>query len=278
MPKIPTALMTAALLGALGFTPSCHAEEVGEKEKTIVPSGYKLVWSDEFSGSGLPDPKKWTYDTRGNKEFWWHNERQYYSAGRPENARVEDGHLTIEVRKETLPDAKDWIGQEYSSARLRTAGRAAWQYGFFDVRAKLACGRGAWPAIWLLSETGQWPRDGEIDIMEQVGHEPGKIHATLHSSTKETMEGHANIPNTCGAYHNYQLDWRKDGMTFFVDGNPIYTVQKGDRSYDSWPFDHRFYLILNVTVGGAWGAQKGIDPEAFPSQMNVDYVRVYQAK
>ena len=273
-----TAFICASLLVAFGLTTSCQARDIDAKDKIAVPSGYKLVWSDEFSGSGLPDPKKWGYDTRGNKYFWWHNERQYYSSGRLENARVEDGHLTIEVRKEALPDAKDWIGQEYSSARLRTAGRAAWQYGFFDVRAKLACGRGAWPAVWLLSETGQWPRDGEIDIMEQVGHEPGKIQSTLHSSTKELMAGTTTIRDTCGTYHNYQLDWRKDGMTFMVDGNAIYVIKKGDRGYDSWPFDHKFYLILNVAVGGAWGGLKGIDSNAFPSQMDIDYVRVYQVE
>jgi beta-glucanase (GH16 family) len=278
MSNFRTAFFSASSLALLSLTTACHAKQSVAEPKTAVPSGYTLVWSDEFSNSGLPDSKKWNYDTRGNKDFWWHNERQYYSTGRAENARVENGHLIIEARKEALSEARDWMGQEYSSARLITARKAAWQYGFFDVRAKLACGRGAWPAIWLLSDGGQWPQDGEIDIMEQVGHEPGKIHSTLHSSTKETMEGHADIQNTCGEYHNYQLDWRKDGMTFMVDGQPIYVVDKRDRGYESWPFDHKFYLILNVTVGGAWGAQKGIDPDAFPSQMDVDYVRVYQLK
>jgi beta-glucanase (GH16 family) len=278
MSNFRTAFLSASFLALLSLTTACHAKQSVAEPKTAAPSGYALVWSDEFSGSGLPDPKKWSYDTRGNKYLWWHNERQYYSTGRPENARVEGGHLNIEVRKEALAESKDWMGQEFSSVRLTTARKAAWQYGFFDVRAKLACGRGVWPAIWLLSDTGQWPQDGEIDIMEQVGHEPGKIHSTLHSSTKELMNGVENVADTCGSYHNYQLDWRKDSMAFMVDGRPIYTVKKGDRGYDSWPFDHKFYLLLNVAVGGAWGAQKGIDVDAFPSQMDVDYVRVYQSK
>jgi beta-glucanase (GH16 family) len=278
MARFPAYLLSVGALALLQFTASCQAGGAESQGQSAIPSNYKLAWSDEFSIPGHPDPNKWGYDTQGNSQFWWHNERQYYSEDRLENSRIEDGHLVIEVRKEALPQAKGWVGQEYTSARLVTAGHRSWRYGFFDVRAKLACGTGAWPAIWLLSDTGRWPRDGEIDIMEQVGHEPGIIHSTLHTSSPEDMSGRAAIPDTCGAFHNYQLDWRKDEMTFLVDGHEIYQIKKGDRNYNSWPFDHSFYLLLNVAVGGAWGAQKGIDPNAFPSQMDVDYVRVYQSR
>jgi beta-glucanase (GH16 family) len=260
----------------LGFTVSCQAGGDQTNSKSNIPAGYILVWADEFDTPGLPDTKKWVFDTHANSKLWWHNERQFYTENRTENARVEGGHLIIEVRKETLPSVKGWVGQEYTSAKLLTKGRQSWTYGFFDVRAKLACGRGVWPAIWMMSDSGIWPRDGEIDIMEQVGHEPGRIHATLHTSSSEPMNGISMVSDTCGSYHNYQMDWRRESMTFFIDGHEIYHIEKGSRKYDSWPFDHKFHMILNVAVGGAWGAQKGIDPSAFPTEMDVEYVRVYQ--
>lgn len=267
--------LTLGLVGCTGAS--------GQPASTRVPDGYKLVWSDEFDGQGLPNSKKWQFDTRANKALWWHNERQYYARGRTENTRLENGSLIVEVRKEALSNEGDWAGQEYSSARLITEGHASWKYGYFDIRAKLPCGRGVWPAFWLLSDGGSWPKDGEIDIMEHVGHEPNKVHSTLH--TYDTEHGGPKLSeatyaaDVCGQFHNYQMDWRADTISFFVDDRLVYTAQKPKNgSYDSWPFDHRFYLLINVAVGGAWGNAQGIDPQAFPTRMEVDYVRVYQAK
>lgn len=245
-----------------------------------APAGYHLVWSDEFDSGTRPDPAKWGYDTRANKLRWWHDEAQYYSASRPENARIENGHLTIEARREDSYAMPDSDGQAYTSARLLTEGKAQWTYGFFEVRAKLPCGRGQWPAIWL-NGTGQWPKTGEIDIMEAVGHMPTTIYGTVHSPYTESGQAHqggeAQIPDQCITFHNYQTEWTAEQITFLIDDKPFYTVKKPEHATpDNWPFDHPEYLILNIAIGGGWGGQQGIDDTAFPQQMQVDYVRVYQ--
>ena len=131
--------------------------------------GWTLVWNDEFDVNGLPDASKWGYDTERNQLGWYNNEKQYYSANRLANASVQNGMLTITARKESLTGAADYGGQSYTSARLITRGKASWTYGFSEVRAKLPCSLGTWPAIWMLGTKGSWPDDGEIDIMEQRG-------------------------------------------------------------------------------------------------------------
>ena len=133
------------------------------------PVDFELVWSEEFSVDGLPDEANWKYDKWRNKEGWWNQEKQYYAGPREKNARVENGHLIIEVHNEPTPVEQfpDTGGQDYTSARLITADRAAWQYGYFEIRAKLPCGRGLWPAIWTLPQDRiKWPLDGEIDIAQ----------------------------------------------------------------------------------------------------------------
>ena len=245
-----------------------------------VPAGYHLVWSDEFDSGTGPDPAKWSYDTSRNKAGWWNNEAEYYSAQRAENARVVDGKLIIEDRKDDLSMMDDYGGQHYSSARLVTQGKAQWTYGFFDIRAKLPCGNGQWPAIWLLGG-GQWPNTGEIDIMEAVGHEPTTIYGTLHAVDAEKNHDHlgdkTDVPDQCTAFHNYQAEWTDKGITFLVDGKAYYHANRpAGANADAWPFTVPEYMILNIAVGGAWGGQQGIDDTAFPQQMQVDYVRVYQ--
>lgn len=245
-----------------------------------APTGYHLVWSDEFDSGTGPDPAKWSYDTNRNKDGWYNNEAQYYSANRAENARIVDGHLVIEARKDDLNMLADYGGQHYSSARLVTQGKAEWTYGFFDVRAKLPCGKGQWPAIWLLG-TGPWPSTGEIDIMEAVGHEPTTIYGTTHSVDSVKNNGHfgdkTEVADQCTAFHNYQLDWTETGITFLIDGKAFYHRDRpAGTNTDTWPFVTPEYMILNIAVGGNWGGQQGIDDSVFPQQMQVDYVRVYQ--
>ena len=148
-----------------------HAGRDGSQEPAWRP-----VWSDEFDTPGLPDPAKWSYDVGGHG--WGNRELQFYTEGRRENARVEDGRLIIEARRE------DWEGRPYTSARLNS--KASWTYGRIDVRAKLPRGRGTWPAIWMLPVRGEygkggWPDNGEVDIMEHVGFDPGVVHGTIHS-------------------------------------------------------------------------------------------------
>ena len=151
-----------------------------------IPNGFRVVWADEFDTAGLPDTSKWSYDIDRNSAGWYNNELQYYANARLENSRVEGGSLVITARREDLSTAglPDWGGQRYSSARLITRDKAAWTYGFIEIRAKLPCGLGTWPAIWMLSSPPQtrWPDDGEIDIMEHVGFDPGVVHGDRKST------------------------------------------------------------------------------------------------
>ena len=250
-----------------------------------IPSDWALVWSDEFDQDGLPDAAKWDYDSFRNKEGWYNGEAQYYSRARPENSRVESGHLVIETRREEMSGEPDWGGQAYSSARLVTRGKASWTYGALEVRAKLPCGRGTWPAIWMLPEkTGaQWPLDGEVDIMEHVGYDEGVVHATIHTEaynhTKNTqVSARTRIADLCQVFHRYQLVWTADSVTIGVDDRNYFRFfndDSGDKT--RWPFSQPQYLILNTAVGGSWGGAQGIDDRVFPVRMEVDYVRLWQA-
>lgn len=239
-------------------------------------------WSDEFDGSTI-DRRKWSFDVERNKLGWYNNEKQYYADARPENARIEDGHLVMEARREALSSTRypDWGGQSYTSAKL--VARAAHRYGFYEVSARLPCGRGMWPAIWMLPDGGRWPDQGEIDVMEMVGHEPGTVHATLHTRLFNHVRGtqrgaQVEVPSACTAFHRYQLDWRAGTITIGIDDRAYLRVrddQPGGRG--AWPFDTPFRLILNLAVGGDWGGAQGIDDTTLPQRMEVDYVRIWTA-
>jgi beta-glucanase (GH16 family) len=246
-----------------------------------LPAGWKLAWADEFAVDGLPDAGKWDYDTSANRGGWYNHELQYYARARLDNARVSDGRLVLTARKEKLATQGDYGGQAYSSARLYTRGIAQWKYGFIEVRAKLPCGRGTWPAIWMLgTEGGAWPAMGEIDIMEHVGRKQGEVLGTIHTSAYNhaihTQKGEAiMVPDACGAFHNYQLTWTADAIRIGVDNKNYFEfANPGDGDKRKWPFDSPQYLILNVAVGGDLGGP--VDDAIFPVQMEVDYVRVYQ--
>ena len=241
---------------------------------------WKLIWSDEFTYTGLPDSTKWTAETGGHG--WGNNELQYYTAGRKENARVENGLLTIEARKE------NWEGMKYTSVRLITKNKGdpiaiGWQYGKIEVKAKLPKGLGTWPAIWMLGSTTplKWPDDGEIDIMEHVGFNHGFIHASIHSKkfnhTIGTQKTDTIEVKDCSEnFHLYSLEWNKDSVKVAVDGNFYFNFENEHSGYDAWPFDNKMFLLLNIAVGGNWGGQKGVDENIWPQQMEIDYVRVYQ--
>ncbi len=249
------------------------------------PPGARLVWHDEFDGTKL-DTRKWQYDTARNKQGWFNGELEYYSADRPLNLRVSGGFLTIEARHEKL-DPKlfpDWGGQEYTSAKIFSKG-PGWTYGFYEIRAKLPCARGTWPAIWMLPvEMKKWPDDGEIDIMEQVGAEPNLIYSSLHTKLFNHLlntqrSAQKLVPTSCSAFHVYQLDWRPDAITIGVDGHGILKVlNNAPGGKGAWPYFTPFKMILNLAIGGAWAAAKGIDNAAMPQRMEVDYVRVWQSK
>lgn len=246
-----------------------------------APDGYRLAWSDEFTADGAPDPTKWRYDTHANRTGWYNNERQYYAADRGENARVENGHLIIEARKERLEHPPDFGGQDYTSARMIS--REGWTYGVFEARAKLPCARGTWPAVWMLPVNAEdWPGDGEIDIMEHVGHRPGVVHGTVHTEAYNHVAGtqrggEVSVPTACEAFHIYQTRWTPEEIVFAIDGLDFYRFEndgRGDKN--TWPFDRPFELILNIAVGGDWGGAEGIDDAALPQRMEIDWVRAWQ--
>lgn len=256
-------LAQAVSLGAANYTVDAPM---------TAPSGRPTL-ADEFDG-GSVDQARWRFDTDRNAAGWPNHELQYYG---PANAHVGKGNLVIEARREKPRGARDWGGQAYTSAKL--VSRRAIGYGFTEVRAKLPCGRGMWPAIWLLPSTGQWPDEGEIDIMEMVGFDPNVIHGTLHTGLFNhrlgTQRGaQTGVPTSCTAFHRYQLDWRPHEITIGVDDHAYLRVmddQPGGAG--AWPFTRPFQLILNLAVGGDWGGQKGIDDRALPQRMTVDYVR-----
>lgn len=251
---------------------------------------WRLVWADEFEANGAPDPRKWTNEVG----FIRNAEAQYYTAARKENARVEDGKLIIEARKEKFRNERFQEGNtrrgkefaEYTSASLTTEGLAQWNHARIEVRAKLPQGRGVWPAIWMLGtnrrEVG-WPACGEIDIMEYVGFEPDVIHANIHTRkynhVKKTGKGsRLTVEKPYEAFHVFAVEWTKEKIDFFVDQQKYFTYTKEEGAgQDAWPFDQPHYLILNLAIGGAWGGQKGIDDSIFPARYEIDYVRVFEA-
>jgi beta-glucanase (GH16 family) len=237
---------------------------------------YNLVWSDEFDYTGLPDTTKWSYDVGGGG--WGNQELQYYTYRRTDNARVENGKLIIEAIKES------YSGMNYTSARLVTKNHGDWLYGKIEVRAMLPKGRGTWPAIWMLPtdwEYGGWPSSGEIDIMEHVGYDEGRVHGTVHTEAYNNMlgtqQGNSVILNDATtAFHLYAIEWTPIKIDFFIDGVKYFTFYKYADDFKKWPFNKRFHLIMNIAVGGSWGGAQGVDPYVFPTSMEVDFVRVYQ--
>ncbi len=243
-----------------------------------VPSDYTLAWSDEFSQDGLVDPARWSYDTGMNRQGWHNRELQYYSAARAENAQIRNGSLVITARKEQLASAPDWGGQAYTSARLITQGKAAWTYGFFEIRARLPCGKGTWPAIWLLgSSGGDWPAIGELDILEQVGKDPTRVFSTVHTTSGSGSNGSGaatQVADACTAFHTYQMHWTAQEIRFGVDGKVHFTYANQGTGLQQWPFVAPQFLILNLAIGGDLGGP--VDDSNFPLQFEIDYVRVYQ--
>ena len=243
-----------------------------------VPEGYALKWNDEFSSNGLPDQTKWSYDTGGSG--WGNDEAQYYTNGQLRNSEVKNGFLYIHAIKE------DFGGKNYTSARLVTRSKGDWLYGRIEVRAKLPEGRGMWPAIWMLPTDwvyGGHPSSGEIDIMENLGHLPYFIVATVQTQIyKYSLGTHKSalisVTDCYSDFHNYILEWEPSELRFYVDSKLYHTFKNEGTGFQTWPFDQRFHLILNVAVGGTFGGVQGIDDSIFPQSMVVDYVRVYQKK
>jgi beta-glucanase (GH16 family) len=233
--------------------------------------GRKLVFSYDFSKQTTLSPQDWIYD---NGPVYNHELEKYTS----NNTEIKDGTLIIEARKK---------GGQVTSARLETI--KSWKYVYVESTAKVPPGRGTWPAIWMLNDkirhTGQpdhmdWPRCGEVDIMENVGFDPDKFHFSLHSQNFNFMQKNQRTEitsvNDPQAFHKYGFDWRPDRITFYMDDKPVYTVNKTEDTVDSWPYRDPFYIILNLAIGGDWGGQKGVDDSIFPSRFYIKDVKVYQ--
>jgi beta-glucanase (GH16 family) len=245
---------------------------------------WTLVWSDDFSGANgsLPDATKWVFETGGGG--WGNNELETYT-NRPQNAQQQDGNLVITAAKETYTGA-DGISRNYTSARLKTAGLFTQTYGRFEARIKIPKGQGLWPAFWMLGNdinTTGWPGCGEIDIMENIGKEPNIVHGSMHGpgySGGNPLTGSYTLSsgNFSDDFHVFAVEWEPNVARFYVDGNLYETRTPSDLpSGTKWVYDHPFFIILNVAVGGGWPGNPD-QTTVFPQTMLVDYVHVYARK
>lgn len=240
----------------------------------IKKHSWKLVWQDEFNTPGAPDPTKWSYDigTGPDNNGWGNSELETYTSN-TENISVADGSLMITALKS---------GTSYTSARIKTKGLFEQSYGRFEARIKLPWGPGLWPAFWMLGNddsSNGWPQCGEIDVMEEKGQEPSIIHGTVHGPG---YSGGNAITSSFGLengrfdtdYHIFAVEWTENCIDFYVDDTLYKRITPGDVTGE-WVYNHPFYLLLNLAVGGSYvGYPNAYTP--FPQTMYVDYVRVYK--
>jgi beta-glucanase (GH16 family) len=257
-------------------------EQASRTAGAAEPVALALTWSDEFNGASgtRPDGSKWGYDLGGGG--FGNAEHQFYT-DRPENASMDgQGNLVITARRETVPGSSCWYGTcQYSSARLLTAGKFTQAYGRFEARMRLPYGQGIWPAFWMLGDnlgSVGWPASGEIDIMENIGREPNTVHGTLHGpgySGGASVGGSYNSPTRLSdGFHTYAIEWEPNRITWYFDNIAYSTKTPADIGGNRWVFDHPFFLLLNLAVGGQWPGY----PDAstvFPQRYMIDYVRVY---
>lgn len=252
---------------------------INAQQTDLKPLGKKgkLIWKEEFNGTGLPDSTKWGYE----EGFVRNKEKQFYTKARIENCYEENGNLVIESRKENFKDA------EYTSASINTLGKYSFEGNLrIEVRAKLPGGKGIWPAIWMMgtnrAEVG-WPRCGEIDIMEFVGHTPKTVWGTLHwwdstatGDNKYLSKGSKLLfDDLHNNYHIYGMERKGNKIQLFVDDKIYFSLTVPQKAYPG-SFTGPLYLLLNTAVGGSWGGE--IDDTIFPKKFYVDYVRVYKLK
>ncbi|MEO9869428.1 glycoside hydrolase family 16 protein [Ekhidna sp.] len=243
----------------------------------IYGDRYKTVWEDNFdfdkidhefwtvvTGDGCPDLCGW-----GNKEL------QYYT-DLPENVRIENGVLVLEAH------LKDTVDSFFSSAKLATKGKLDFRYGRFEMKAKLPVGRGTWMAFWMLPTVdgnAEWPADGEIDIVEHVGYNPGTIYGAIHTTKYNGMIGthkvdSVYVKNVDSEFHVYAVEWSENEIKWFVDDNMYNHLKRNEDDVAGWPFNqYDYHLIINLAVGGTWGGKAGVEKSAFPQRLEIDYVR-----
>ena len=263
-------LALCALLLIPAFVAACGN---GEEEPT-----WTMVWSDEFEGPAgqLPSAANWTFDIGTD----WGNNQLEYDTDRPENVSLDgNGNLAITAREES------YMGSAYTSGRIKTQGHFEQTHGRFEARIQLPVGQGIWPAFWMLGndiDTAGWPQCGEIDIMEYRGQEPSVVLGTIHGPGYSASAGVTSRYVLSGArfdtdFHVFAIEWTEDEIRWFVDGEHYHTVDPSDVGGSEWVFDHPFFILLNVAVGGGFVGP----PDAsttFPQSMLVDWVRVYRSE
>ncbi|MFH0729956.1 MAG: glycoside hydrolase family 16 protein [Pseudomonadota bacterium] len=255
----------------------------------LISGKSRLVWSDEFEGpkGAPPDPTKWGRESGG--EGWGNRELQYYT-DQPENAAL-DGNSCLAITARAITDAdpvnrKCWYGPcRFTSARLLTRGRFSFTYGGVEARIKIPFGQGIWPAFWMLGENiGEvgWPACGEIDIMENIGRESGIVHGTVHGpgySGANGIGGFHALPEGRAMkdeFHIVAIEWQPMVIRWYMDNHLYFEVMQAQLPRETlWPFDHPFFLLLNMAVGGEWPGSPD-DTTLFPQVMLIDFVRIYQ--
>jgi beta-glucanase (GH16 family) len=278
-PRAALALAAVAALVAAGTGTALAAPAPAP----AVSAAAALTWSDDFNGpaGSAPDGSKWLLETGGGG--WGNQELEYYTNSTRNAALDGNGNLVITARKENPAGYSCWYGScQYTSARLNTSARFTQAYGRFEARLKIPRGQGMWPAFWMLgNDIGSvgWPNSGEIDVMENVGKEPGTVHGSLHGpgySGGNPLTGTYTLPGGrafADDFHVFTVDWAPGSVTWFVDGVQYSRHTPADTS-GRWVFDHPFFMILNVAVGGGWPGSPDAST-AFPQQMIIDYVHVY---
>ena len=261
-------------------------QAAGRQESQSSSTGWTLRWSDEFNAAdgSLPDPSKWKYDIGGSG--WGNRELEFYT-NRPENAKIQDGKLVITARSEKYGGA-DGLQRDYTSARLKTQTLFAQTYGRFEARIKIPAGEGVWPAFWMIGNdiaTVSWAKCGEIDIMENIGKEPDAVHGSLHGPNSSSKTATTDTTSTfrlaagqkfADDFHVFAVEWDANSVKFFVDSTNYASFTKEQwPATGPWVFDHPFFIILNLAIGGDWPGPPDATTK-FPKQMLVDYVRVYK--
>ena len=236
-----------------------------------LPGTFKLVWADEFNGTSY-DTNIWSPQIAGNG--FGNNELQYYT-GLEKNIFMRDSCLVIKAYKE------NYGGRNYTSGKIWSQNKKYIKYGRVEARFKLPYGRGTWPAIWMMpqhSVYGGWPNSGEIDIMEFVGYDANRIYGTVHRGVGSGTKGNGNsrYVSNINDFHTIRIDWEPGYIKWYLDDQNFHTYVNAYAGSAQWPFDQEFYVILNLAVGGDWGGAQGIDPNIWPQEFLIDYVRVYQ--
>jgi beta-glucanase (GH16 family) len=271
--------LAAALIAGSGGAATAAASPGAIQAPRAVASA-AATFTDDFDGAAGAgaDQSKWRFETGDNVN---NHERQYYTSGTHNAALDGQGHLVITARKENPANYQCWYGTcQYTSARLNTSATFTQAYGHFETRMKLPRGQGMWPAFWMLGTGDQgWPGNGEIDVMENVGYEPGSVHGTIHGPGYSGSGGIGagyTLPNGqafADDFHTFAVDWAPNTITWSVDGHAYETRTPADLNGDHWVFDHPFFIIMNLAIGGYWPG----DPDGsttFPQQLVVDYVHV----